>query len=94
MFGLLTDFGFKKFVTPRIVRTLYTLSLLAAAAAAFSWMSSGFKEGFTRGLFTLVTGPLAFFLYALSARVGLEFVMAVIRIAENTDKLADKSPPS
>ncbi len=93
LFGLLSDFGFHRFITPRIVRTVYFLSLLAAAMGAFSWTFSGFEVGFYRGVFTLVTGPLAFFIYALAARVGLEFVVAVIRIAEATEKLAKQSPP-
>jgi len=90
MFSLLTDLGFKRFVTPRLVRTIYLLSLAAAGIGAFAWVREGFAESFTRGLFTLVTGPLAFFLYALVARVCLEFVLAVIRIAENTDKLVER----
>ncbi len=90
MMSLLTDFGFKRFITPRLVRTIYLLSLAAAGIGAYAWVREGFAEGFTRGLFTLVTGPLAFFLYALVARVGLEFVLAVIRIAENTDKLVQR----
>lgn len=90
MFSLLTDLGFRRFVTPRLVRTIYLLSLAAAGIGAFTWMRGGFAESFTRGLFTLVTGPLAFFLYALVARVCLEFMLAVIRIAENTDKLVER----
>jgi len=89
--GLLTDLGFKRFITPKIVRTLYLLSLVAAGLAAVTWTFSGFTDGVSRGLFTLVTGPLAFFIYALTARVALEFVVAVIRVAENTDKLVQQS---
>lgn len=90
MFSLLTDLGFRRFVTPRLVRTIYLLSLAAAGLGAFAWVREGFLTSFSRGLFTLVTGPLAFFLYALVARVSLEFVLAVIRIAENTDKLVER----
>ena len=49
------------------------------------------RRWFFAGVFTLVTGPLAFFIYALTARVALEFVVAVIRVAENTDKLVQLS---
>ena len=95
--GLLTDLGFTSFITPKIVRTLYLLSLAAAGLAAVTWTFSGFGVGVTQGLFTLVTGPLAFFIYALTARVALEFVVAVIRVAENTDKLVQQQqsrPPN
>jgi hypothetical protein len=86
LLSVISDFGFKTFVTPRIVRTLYVLTLVAAGLAALGWMFSGFSVNFVVGLFSLVTGPLAFFLYALTARVSLEVVLAIIRIAENTDR--------
>ena len=91
MVGILSDLSFQRFVTPRIVRTLYLMSLIGAGLASVAWMFSGFKEGVLRGLFTLITGPVAFFVYILTARVGLEFMLAVFRIAENTEKLREKS---
>ena len=88
---VLTDLSFKQFITPRIIRTVYLISLVSAALASITWMFSGFKEGVMSGLFTFVTGPVAFFFYILAARVGLEFMLAVFRIAENTEKLREKS---
>lgn len=86
MFDLVLDFSFKRFVTPKLVRVIYALSLVAALLSEVTWMFSGFKEGTTRGLFTLVTGPVAFFVYVLCARVATELVLAVITIAEEIKK--------
>lgn len=91
MFSILSDLSFRRFVTPRLVRLLYFISLIGAALSAIAWMVSGFKTGVFYGLFTIVTGPLAFFIYMLAARVMLEFMLAVFRIAENTDKLREKN---
>ena len=91
MTGLFWDLSFRQFITPRIVRTVYVISLLGAALAAGTWMLSGFKISFMQGMFTLCTGPLAFLIYIITARVGLEFMLAVFRIAENTEKLREKS---
>lgn len=91
LFSILTDLSFKRFVTPLIARTLYSLSLLGAGLASVAWVCRGFAEGVMRGLFTLATVPVAFFLYILTARVVLEFMLAVFRIAENTEKLREKS---
>lgn len=88
---MLTDLSFREFVTPKIIRTVYLVSLVAAGLASITWMFSGFSGGVIHGLFTFVTGPVAFFVYLLTARVGLEFVLAVFRIAENTETLRDKS---
>lgn len=87
LFAMLFDFSFKRFLTPRLVRVLYSLSLLAALLSALAWMASGFRVGIANGLFTLVTGPIAFLLYVLTARVAMELVLAIFRIAEHVEKL-------
>lgn len=93
VFDLVLDFSFKKFVTPKLVRIIYALSLVAALLSAVTWMFSGFKAGATHGLFTFITGPVAFFVYVLCARVAMELVLAVITIAEEVKKLNDRSAP-
>ena len=84
--SLFFDFSFKKFVTPRIVRTLYTLNLLASFLGALAWMGSGFNSGFFWGIVTVCTGPIAFILYVLMSRVTLELIIAIFGIAENLEK--------
>lgn len=79
---LIFDFSFREFVTPRLIRVLYALSLIAALLSALAWMFSGFSVGLLYGLFTLVTGPLAFLIYVLAARVVVELILAVFLIAE------------
>ena len=91
MFSILTDLSFRQFVTPRLVRLIYCISLIGAALSAVAWMVSGFQTSVFYGLFTIATGPLAFFIYMLTARVVLEFMLAVFRIAENTEKLRERN---
>lgn len=83
---LVLDFSFQKFVTPRLIRVLYALSLIAATFAALGWMFSGFGVGLFYGLFTLVTGPVAFVIYVLTARVFMEIILAIFQIAEKVRK--------
>ena len=91
IFSILTDLSFKRFVTPRLVRLIYCISLIAAALSAIAWMASGFQTSIFYGAFTIATGPLAFFMYMLAARVILESMLAVFRIAENTEKLRERN---
>jgi Domain of unknown function (DUF4282) len=79
---LVFDFSFQHFVTPRLIRVLYALSLLAAVLATVTWMFSGFGNGLFHGLFTFVTGPVAFLIYILCARVVMEVILAIFQIAE------------
>ncbi|MEN3943668.1 DUF4282 domain-containing protein [Prosthecobacter sp. SYSU 5D2] len=83
---LVLDFSFQRFVTPRLIRILYALSLVAATLAALGWMASGFSVGLFYGLFTLLTGPIAFVIYVLTARVLMELILAIFQIAENIRK--------
>jgi uncharacterized membrane protein len=85
--ALLFDFSFKEFLTPRLVRMIYALSLVVALVSALAWMFSGFQVGILYGFFTLVTGPVAFAVYVLGARVMMELVLAVFRIAEHVERL-------
>ena len=87
---LVMDFSFKTFVTPKLVKIIYALSLVAALLWALTWMFGGFKVSIAFGLFTLVTGPLAFFFYALCARVTMELVLAIFTIAEEVKRLNQK----
>ena len=83
---LVLDFSFKKFVTPHLIRILYALSLLAATLATITWMFSGFSVGWFYELFTLITGPVAFIIYVLTARVVMEVILAIFQIAERVRK--------
>ena len=84
---LVSDFSFKTFVTPKLVRIIYALSLVAALLWALTWMFGGFKAGVAFGLFSLITGPLAFLFYVLCARVAMELVLAVFSIEAELKKL-------
>lgn len=87
LLDLVLDFSFKRFITPRLIRVLYALSLIAATLAAVTWMVSGFSGGrVLYGLFTVVTGPLAFLLYMLTARVAMEIILAIFQIAEHAQR--------
>lgn len=95
---LVLDLSFKRFVTPRLVRMLYVLSLLAASFYALSYMFSGFKNSTFTGIFQMVTAPLAFLLYLIIARVTVELILAIFRIADHiaplSEEAANANPPT
>jgi hypothetical protein len=95
-FASLFDLSFRSFVTPTIISVVYAIALILIAFWAIVYFASGFMP--TYGLFGLGSGPNAFTIFlhaigaivifgvgALVARIQLEFVMAVFRIAENTN---------
>lgn len=46
-------------------------------------MFSGFKNGTLTGLFQMITAPVAFLLYLIVARVTVELILAIFRIADH-----------
>ncbi|MFN0077612.1 MAG: DUF4282 domain-containing protein [Prosthecobacter sp.] len=79
---LVLDLSFKRFVTPRLVRMLYVLSLLAAVYFAWKWMWDG--------LWGFITAPLVFLLFLIVARVTVELILAIFRIADHLAPMSEE----
>lgn len=79
---LVLDLSFKRFVTPQLVRMLYVLSLLAAVYYAWKWMWDG--------LWGFITAPLVFLLFLIVARVTVELILAIFRVADKIAPLSEE----
>jgi hypothetical protein len=96
-FAALYDFSFHSFVTPKIVRIVYVIALAIIALWALSFLISGFivsrsflgeyQPSAGTMLFHLVGAAVIFVVGSIAARINLEFIIAVFRIAENTEAL-------
>ena len=82
------DFSFSEFITIKIVKALYALAILASIYISFSWMISGFDYSPGAGVMALILSPAVFFLLVLGARIYLELVIVIFRIAEDVHKMA------
>ena len=92
-FASLFDFSFSSFITTKIIKVLFILAIIGSAIGALFLLFAGFTSGnFFGVLFALVLAPLAFLIYTILARVWLEIVIVLFRIAENTQKMADGKP--
>ncbi len=81
-FRALFDFSFSQFVTTRLIRFLYAIGVLIAALVSVSAIIAGFNESAAAGFAALIFSPLLFLLVVIIARVYLEIVIVVFRIAE------------
>ncbi len=90
-FAGLFDFSFSRFVTLRVIRVLYALAVLAAAVAALVTLGACSRGGVGGVLVGLILAVVVFFVYVLIARVWLEVIAVLFRIAENTTVLAEKA---
>ena len=93
-FSSLFDFSFRTFVTPRIIRILYVLSLVLIGIWALVFLVAifaSFDDPFTpigMSVIMLLLWPLGVLFAVIYARVLLEFVMVVFRIGESTEATA------
>jgi hypothetical protein len=93
-FRPLFDFSFNQFVTSKILKFLYSLSILAAGLMAILFVVFGFNISIGFGLFALLVGaPVIFLLTMIYSRVSLEIIILIFRIAENTAPKAEKPEP-
>jgi len=88
-FTSLFDFSFQEFVTTRIVQAVYLLAIVVSFLVALGTFWSLMQTGFFGFVAALVAAPITFLAHVVIARIGLEVILVLFRIAENTQKLAD-----
>ena len=87
-FASLFDFSFTEFITTKLIKFLYGLGMLLGAVMALGLIIAGFAQSAIVGILFLILSPLVFLLYVIGARVWLELVIVVFRIAEHTAEIA------
>ena len=94
-FEAIFDLSFSEFVTIKIIKFLYVLAIIASATMTIIFIVGGFAtESVAVGVLFLLLSPVIFMLYVLMARVWLELIIVVFKIAENTSRLIEENEPS
>jgi hypothetical protein len=99
--GLL-DLSFSTLVTTSVIKVLYVLLVVIAALAAIAMFGSGVMaiikaieyevwSPFFTGLGMMIVSPFAFILYVIAARIYMELLMVIFRIAEDIRELNKKT---
>ena len=76
----LMDFSFRRFTTPRMLKFLYAIHLLAGLIAGVAWVVLAFQKAPVQGLVALLGVLVGYSLWILYCRVTLEVLAAVFRI--------------
>jgi hypothetical protein len=95
-FSALFDFSFTEFVTSKIIKLLYGLSILFSGIFALIllifFLVVGFNASVAVGILALIIGtPLCFLIFlvmVIYSRVVLEIIIVIFRIAEHTAEIA------
>jgi xanthosine utilization system XapX-like protein len=77
----LMDFSFRRYATPKMLKFLYAVHLLAGLIAGVAWVVLAFQQAPVQGLLALLGALVGYSLWILYCRVALEVLAAVFRIA-------------
>jgi hypothetical protein len=84
----LMDMSFTQFLTTRIISFLYGLTLVVAVILGIRMVWAAFEASVGLGFGTLIVGaPIFVFIVAVAARLWLELLVVIFRIAENTNRI-------
>ena len=90
--GSLFDLSFTEFITTRVIKVLFILAIIFWAFATLGFIVAAFTSGALKGIVFLIISPIVFLVYVILARVWLELIIVIFRIAENTGRMAGQSP--
>ena len=89
-FGTLFDLSFSQFITVRIIKVLFVIAIIGSGIGALALLISGIASGGGGAFLSIILAPIVFFLYVLMARVWLELILVLFKIADNTGKMAEQ----
>ena len=90
-FKTLMDFSFSSLIAPKVVKFLYVVAIIACAFASLSVVIGGFAGSVASGFLLLIFSPVFFVLMVIMARIYLEIIIVIFRIAEDLRKIANAS---
>lgn len=86
----LFDLSFSNFITPKLIKVLFIISIVLAAFGSLFVVVSGFQVGGALGglLTLLIVSPIIFFFYVMYARVMMEVLIVIFRCSEYLAEIA------
>ena len=86
----LLDFSFKRFITLDILKVIYITLIVLITIGALVMLVTFFTQGFLMGVLGLIVTPLIWLLEVVLARVYLELIAVIFRIASHTGRLVEQ----
>jgi hypothetical protein len=84
----LFSLSFNQWVSLKLVKFLYGLSILSAGLIAIFFVMMGFKISIWFGIFSLLIGaPLIFLLIVICSRILLETILVIFRMADHITEI-------
>jgi len=88
--GMIFDASFSEFVTTRVIKVLLYLAMVVNALWTIGIIVMGFKSGVGAGIIALIISPLIYIILMLVARIYLELLIVIFRIADELKSIRIK----
>lgn len=85
----LFDFSFSDLITPKIIKVLYMICVGLAGLGALLFLAAALRGGIVGGIVGLVVAAPLFILYVILARVYMEILIVIFRIAQDVRTIAN-----
>ena len=89
-FSVLFDFSFTKWVTVRLAAVVYALAMVVGGILAMAVVGLGLAQSLPIGIVSLIVAALGFLMWVVAIRLGLEAMVVLSRIAEQTEEIAEQ----
>jgi len=85
----LFDFSFTSFITLNIVKLLFGIAIVICIFSTVGMIATAFQSGTFSGVLVLILSPILFLIQVICARVWLELVIVLFRIAEDVHSICE-----
>lgn len=88
----LFDLSFTNFITPKIIKVLFVITIVLLALETLGLVAFAFMNSALGGIFALlIIGPLIFFFGVIYARVTMEILIQIFRGVEFLSEIAKQN---
>ncbi len=85
--SIIFDFSFTEFVTTKVIKFLLGLAIVVNVIVTIFWIGGGFSVSTLTGILFIILSPVIYLILMLFARIYLELIIVIFRIAENLIKI-------
>ena len=87
-FASLFDLSFSNLITTRVLKFLYVIAMIGSAIVTVVYIGAAFSASTGFGVLVLLLCPIPFLLYVILARIWIEFILVVFRMADDVREIA------
>jgi len=87
-FESLMDTRFNSLITPKMIRFLYVVGIVAIALGTLVWVIGGFANSAGTGVLFLILAPIAGLVWLVVLRLYLELVVVAFKIRDSAEEIA------